>query len=374
MLKYMKAARLHTVGTNFSIDTIEVPTPGPHDVLVKVKACGIIPNMKNVMAHYAEWFPFLPLPPLPAIYGLDASGDVVAVGEKVKAISVGQRVYVNPGTSCGSCHACRCGQPINCDAYTFLGYFGFGPRSEEVFKDYSYAGFAEYMTAPASSLVKVPNKVSYEVAARMGYLGTAYSALRKAGARSGQTVIISGATGTLGLGAVLLALGMGVTKLFAVARNEALLERVRALAPDRIEVLSVGTESLGDWVRGHTGGLGADIFVDAVGPGAPHSLSLEGINALRRGGRMVDIGGMSEPLPLEMFRLMCFQISVIGSLWFDVAEGEDMMRMAEAGTLDLSVFEHHAFPLDKISDALEAVDNRAGGFSNVVIMHEGAQR
>jgi NADPH:quinone reductase-like Zn-dependent oxidoreductase len=63
----MKAARLHEVGTTFSIDEIAIPAPRPNDVLVKVKACGIIPNMKNVMAHYAEWFPFLPLPPLPAI-------------------------------------------------------------------------------------------------------------------------------------------------------------------------------------------------------------------------------------------------------------------------------------------------------------------
>ena len=191
----MRAARLHQVGTTFSIDEIAVPKPRPNDVLVKVKACGIIPNMKNVMAHYAEWFPFLPLPPLPAIYGLDASGEVVDVGNQVKSIKTGDRVYVNPGTSCGSCHACRCGQPINCDAYTFLGYFGFGPRSSQVFVDYPYAGFAEYMTAPASSLVKLPESVSYESAARLGYLGTAYSALRKAGARAGTSVIVSGATG-----------------------------------------------------------------------------------------------------------------------------------------------------------------------------------
>ena len=79
----MKAARLHEIGTTFSIDEIAIPAPRPTDVLVKVKACGIIPNMKNVMAHYAEWFPFLPLPPLPAIYGLDASGEVVDVGSQV---------------------------------------------------------------------------------------------------------------------------------------------------------------------------------------------------------------------------------------------------------------------------------------------------
>lgn len=85
---------------------------------------------------------------------------------------------------------------------------------------------------------------------------------------------------------------------------------------------------------------------------------------------MVDIGGMAEPLPLEMFRLMCFQISVIGSLWFDVAEGQDMVEMAAAGTLDLSVFEHKRYPLRDISKALKAVDQRNGGFTNVVIVHE----
>ena len=369
----MKAARLHQVGTNFSIDEIAVPEPRPNDVLVKVKTCGVIPNMKNVIAHYAEWFPFLPLPPLPAIYGLDAAGEVVAVGELVREIAVGDRVYVNPGVSCGSCHACRCGEPINCEAYTFLGYFGFGPKSKEVFQSYSYAGFAEYMTAPASSIVKLHDSISFEAAARLGYLGTAYSALRKVGTRAGQSVLISGATGTLGLGAVLLALGMGATKVFAVARNVDLLNEVKALDPRRVETLSIaepGSDAtIGDWVRSKTDGLGADIFVDAVGPGAPHSTSMQCVEALRRGGRMVNIGGMSEPLPLHMFKLMCFQISVIGSLWFDVADGQDMVEMAAAGTLDLSVFRHKTFGLDQINDALDEVENRHGGFTNVVIKH-----
>lgn len=366
----MRAARLHEIGTKLHVDRIEVPRPRPTDVLVKVRACGVIPNMKNVMGKYAEWFPYLPLPTLPAIYGLDAAGEVVEVGSHVHGVAVGDRVYVNPGTSCGSCHACRRSEFINCDAYTFLGYFGFGERSKQVFKDYPYAGFAEYMTAPAASLVKLPASVSFEAAARFGYLGTAYSALRKAGAGAGQSVLVSGASGTLGLGAVLLALGMGATKVFGVARNRELLERVRALDPKRVHVLSAGERPVDEWVREHTSGLGADIFIDAVGPGAPHSTSLAGIDALRRGGRMVDIGGMSEPLPLQMFKLMCFQISVIGSLWFDVREGQDMAEMAAAGTLDLSVFEHVRFPLDRIAEALDAIDQRHGGFTNVIVTHD----
>ncbi|WFU41511.1 hypothetical protein QA640_02980 [Bradyrhizobium sp. CB82] len=60
----------------------------------------------------------------------------------------------------------------------------------------------------------------------------------------------------------------------------------------------------------------------------------------------------------------------IGSPWFDVSEAQDMVEMAAAGTLELSVFEHERYPLRDITKALEAVDRRAGGFANVGIVHE----
>ncbi|MEX5543941.1 alcohol dehydrogenase, partial [Pseudomonas poae] len=70
----MQAARLHNVGPTFVIDEIDIPAIGPTDVLVHVKACNVVPNLRNVIERYPEWFPYLPLPKLPAIYGLDASG------------------------------------------------------------------------------------------------------------------------------------------------------------------------------------------------------------------------------------------------------------------------------------------------------------
>ena len=82
---------------------------------------------------------------------------------------------------------------------------------------------------------------------------------------------------------------------------------------------------------------------------------------------MVDIGGMSEDLPVPMFQLMCYQISIIGSLWFTVAEGQDMAEMAAAGTLDLTKFDQEVFPLSEVNDALDALENRKGGFTNVVV-------
>lgn len=363
----MQAARLHEVGPRFTIDQIDIPQCGPNDVLVQVKACNVVPNLRNVIEHYPTWFPYLPLPKLPAIYGLDAAGVVHTVGSQVHSLKPGDRVYVNPGRSCGSCHSCLRGQHLNCTAFTFQGYFGFGAGSQRVFEDYPYGGFCEYMTSPANGLVKLPESISFEQGCRFGYLGTAYSALRKAGVCAGQSVLISGATGTLGLGAVMLALAMGATKIFGIARNRQLLERVRQIDPTRIQVLSIGDQPVEEWVQANTDGLGADVFIDAIGPGAPHEISISGIKSLRRGGRMVDIGGMAEDLPVPMFQLMCYQISVIGSLWFSVAEGQDIAAMAAAGTLDLSLFEQEVFPLSQVNDALDALEDRKGGFTNVVV-------
>ncbi|MGF6416307.1 alcohol dehydrogenase catalytic domain-containing protein [Paraburkholderia sp. MM5482-R1] len=364
----MRAMRVHEPGGRFVLDTIARPELlRPTDVLVDVKASGVVPNLRNVMSNYGERA-YLTVPDLPAIYGLDAAGVVAEVGSAVTGLVPGDRVYINPGRSCGSCDACRTGQSINCVAFTFQGYFGFGPQSKAMYRQYPYGGFSEFATAPADGLVKLPEAVSFEQAARFGYLGTAYSGLRKAGVGAGRTVLIVGASGTLGLGAVQIARAMGATRILCVARNEALLARVRALDPQRIRTFSYGTGSLADWAREQTDGVGVDAVIDAIAPGASHQVTLDSMAALRRGGRLVEIGAMTDPLPLNLHEMMCAQVSVIGSLWFSVAEGQDLAKMAAAGTLDLGVFEHHRYTLDQADEALSEAEKRAGGFVNVVIV------
>jgi alcohol dehydrogenase len=366
----MRAARLHEIGREFVIDDITRPAPGPRDVVVEVKACNIVPNLKNVITVYPELNPFLPLPALPAVFGLDAAGVVAEVGTQVRNIRVGDRVYINPGRHSGDSHASRTGQPVNDPAYTFQGYFGFGPGSQDIFRDYPHGGLCEYTRAPADGLVVLPPEVTFEQACRFGYLGTAYAGLRKAGVRAGQTVLVNGATGTLGVGTVLNALAMGATRVLALGRKRDLLERLSRLDPRRVRVLDVGHRDAGEvveWAREETDGLGPDVFVDAVSATAPAALTLAGLDALRRGGRMVSIGAMAEPLPLEMYRLMTANITIIGSLWFEVSDGQDMAAMAAAGTLDLTVFDHEVFPLSKANEALAHAAERSGGFANIVV-------
>jgi alcohol dehydrogenase len=110
MANLMRAARMHEVGGPMRVDMVPRPRATGTDVVVEVKACGMVPNLGNVLANWPKWCPHLPLPRLPAIFGLDPAGVVVEAGSHVVGIAPGERVYVNPARSCGSCQACLAGE------------------------------------------------------------------------------------------------------------------------------------------------------------------------------------------------------------------------------------------------------------------------
>jgi len=372
----MIAARLHAYGAPMTLDRIEMPEPRPTDVLVEVKACGVVPNLARVVSNF--FGKLTPdnkmMPPLPAIFGLDPAGVVAKVGEQVWSVRPGERVYVNPARSCGSCRMCRSGQTQDCPSWTLQGYFG---RSQEIMRAYPYGGLAQFITAPATALVKLPDSMSFEAAARLGYLGTAYAAMKKIGVGPGQALLINGISGQLGLNAAQLALAMGATKILGTGRNAALLDRVKALAPGRIDVLAVPNSFTGEggkapdplvaWAKAATEGYGADGMIDCLPPGAPASAMMRALYCLRRGGRAVNVGAVMETLPLNAFWLMTNRIGLQGSVWFTTGEGEEMAAMAGAGTLDLSALEHRVSPLSKVNEVLAGMDDRNGGFTNFVI-------
>ncbi len=188
-MEMMRAACMHKVGGPMVIETVEKPVAVGTDVVVEVKACGMVPNLGNVLANWESWYPHMPLPPLPAIFGLDPVG----VSEVVN-VKPGDRVYVNPARSCGACHACLSGRPQKCDYFTFNGYFGFNRNSLEMYARYPHGGFCEFMRAPQGALVTLPDSMAFRQATRLGYLGTAYSAIKKLGPLAGKSLIINGAT------------------------------------------------------------------------------------------------------------------------------------------------------------------------------------
>lgn len=363
----MRAARIHDNDGTSTVDVVDVPKIDDEDVLVRVRACGMVPNLLNVLRIFPSAMPDNPLPPLPAIFGLDPAGEVAQVGKHVKGVKVGDRVYVNPIRSCNTCRHCIDGDYIACAHYTFAGYFGFSEKSKEIYKRFPSGGYAEYMQAPMYSVVKISDKMTYDEAARLGYVGTAYGALRRANVGPETVVLINGASGTLGLGAVQCALALGARRILGVARNRSLLAQVKAIAPERIEVWSTEDGSLTKWVRDLTDGEGVDVAIDCLPFGSPPELLLSALNLVRRCGVMINVGGVVGNVPLPLADMMTKGITFLSSNWFTPKHAREMAALVETGTLDLSALEHQAFPLEEFHGALSTFANRHGGFTNVVI-------
>jgi len=365
--RLMRAARLHDVGDPMVIEEVERPRATGTDVIVEVKACGLVPNLANVLANWETWYPHEPLPPKPAIFGLDPVGVIAEVGEQVVNLRPGDRVYVNPTRSCGACYACASGTPQSCEYWTFAGYFGFNQNSLRMYEKYPYGGFCEFMKAPQGAIVPLPDNLEFRQATRLGYLGTAYSGLKKFGNIAGRSIIINGATGTLGVGATLLALAMGATRIFAVARGIPLLERLKAIAPDRIEIFSNTTGSTASWVHGLTGGRGADFMIDTLGAVASLDSFKDAMHGVARGGRIVNVGGTAGELGFDVKWGMDNSISFVGSAWFTAAEGMELADMIRHGVVDLSLLEPKAWPFERINDAINGVTSGDGGFTSYLV-------
>jgi D-arabinose 1-dehydrogenase-like Zn-dependent alcohol dehydrogenase len=368
----MIAARVHQYGEPMRLDQIEIPRPRPTDVLVEVKACGIVPNLQRVIANFFATKSPEPRPtlPLPAIFGLDPAGVIAETGEHVRGLKPGERVYVNPVRGCGACRMCRAGAILDCPKFTLQGYFG---RSLEIMQDYPYGGLAQFITAPASAIVRLPDNLSFNAAARFGYLGTAYSALKTLNVGPGRTLLINGISGMLGLCGALTALAMGTTTILGTGRNRVLLDRVKAIAPERIDVFSMSdgpgaqADPLVEWAKRATDGDGLDAVLDCLPPDAPGEAMMRPLRTLRRGGHAVNVGAVMDQLPLNAFWLMTNRIGLAGSVWFTTAEGQEMADMTKAGTLDLSVLDHQVSPLSKVNEAIAGMHTRNGGFSNFVV-------
>ena len=364
----MKAARMHEVGGQLMIEEVPLPRLGSMDVLVRVRSCGIVPNLANILAMWPTWFPHMPQPPLPAIFGLDPAGEIAAVGSQVHNLKPGDRVYVNPGRSCGSCRHCRRGDTISCRHYAFQGYFGFSHDALQTFEDYPVGGISEYMAAPASAIVALPDNMSFDQAARLGYMGTGYSALKKAQVGPGDTVLVNGISGTLGIAIAVFGPSFGVKKILGTGRDRKLLKEIEALAPGIIETHSLEDGMPDEWARSKTAqGEGVDAFIDCNGPGTSHEPFLAGLKALRRGGVAVDIGAVMGAVSIDVHMMMDRNQRLIGSAWLTTSEGQEMADLVGIGKVDLGLLETHATPMEKVNEAISGIAVRHGGFSNFVI-------
>lgn len=242
----MKVAVMTGIG-KIAYESRPIPRPQAGEVLVKLEYVGICGSD----LHYYEKGRiggFIVEPPF--VLGHEPGGTVVEVGEGVTNLSVGDRVALEPGKTCGHCEFCRTGRYNLCPDVVFFAT----PPVDGV--------FCEYVAHEADLCFKLPENVSTLEGALIEPLAVGFHAARQGGACAGQTAVVTGA-GCIGLVSMMALKAMGVSHVYISDVMEKRLEKARELGADGI--INASKEDTVERVRELTGGAGCDLVIETAG-------------------------------------------------------------------------------------------------------------
>jgi len=304
------------------------PVPGEGDVVLRVRATAL--NYHDVFTR--RGMPGIRIA-MPAIMGLDVAGEIAAIGPGVTGWQLGERVL---------------GDPIN----RVEG----GLTGETV-----HGGLAEYCRLRAHQLVRIPDGVSFEAAAALPCAyGTARRMMHTNGQiASGETVLILGASGGVGVCCVQLAKSAGATVIAATGSEEK-AARLSALGADHTINYAERDFVAEIWAlcgKPARRGAGSDKGVDVVVNYTGGDTWTKSLRVLRVGGRLLTCGATAGYDPPEDIRFIwTFELKIIGSNGWAREDIAALLEMVRAGRLDSVIDE--TFPLERASEALARLEER----------------
>lgn len=282
-----KAAVLNKVNEPMTIDTLEMASLAPTDVLVRIKASGLCHTDLEVIQGSLAY-------PLPIVLGHEGAGIVEAVGSEVTQVKPGDHVICSWNPHCGHCFYCERDLPILCEPFTRHQPRGFlldgrsrMKRGGEPVHHYSVTStHAEYTVVPESGAIVVPRELPFDRACIIGcgVMTGVGAVVRKARLGAGESVAVIGC-GAVGLNAIQGAQLVDAGRIIAVDVGAAKLERARQFGAT--DCVDGSAADAAEQIRALAGGRGADCVIEAAGNKATFRLSVE---AVRPGGQVVWMG------------------------------------------------------------------------------------
>ena len=340
----MKAARIVKTKEPLEIKDVSIRRPKNDQVLVRVESAGVCHSdlhlweggyagPQGVFMKVEDRGVKFPLTP-----GHEIAGTIEEMGESVTGFSKGDKVLVYPWIGEGTCPACRVGEENICDA----------PRSLGVYQD---GGYAEMVLVPSHKYLVKLQGIEPNSAASLACSGlTAYTAVKKANAQAGDTLVIVGAGG-LGLMAVQIAKAITNAKVVIVDIDDKKLTEAKRLGANGLVNSGAGDPVKG--IKDITNSLGAEAVIDFVNNAktAPNS-----INMLRKRGRLVMVGlfGGSLDLNLPLVPLRAFTLT--GAYTGKFADLVELVALARTNKIQSVV--SRKFTLEETNEAL--VDLKSG--------------
>ena len=322
-----------------------IPKINPDEVLVRVGAVGVCGSDVH---FYIEGRIGQRVARKPLILGHESAGTVVAVGEQVKSLQVGDRVALEPGVPCRRCQYCKTGRYNLCPDVVFMAAAVFD------------GAFCEYYKTPADFAFKLPDSMTLEDGAMLEPLVVGLYSARRGRLAAGESVVILG-SGPIGLMALQAARVFGATTRIVIDLQRDRLEMAKKLGATHVinarelNPVAAVESLLPD---------GADVVMEAAGATATIQMA---INLVRRGGRIVWIGmPAQEHVLVHQWAYMYREVETIAVFRYHNCYPL-AIDLASKGLVDIRSMVTHRFPLAKAAEALETAHAAAPGTIKVIV-------
>jgi len=316
------------------LEIADPPAPASGEVQIRIKAIGL--NHLDVwgwrgMAFAKRKFPL--------VVGVEASGEVAAVGSGVTAFKPGDRVVTYGGLTCGKCKACCEGRDNLCE--NVAGVMGFHAD-----------GFArDLVNMPARLVIPVPGGVSFRDAAcaPVAFGTVQHMLFDNALLQPGETILVQAGGSGIGSAAILMAKAIGAT-VFTTVGDDEKIAKAKALGADH--VINYRTDRFESIVRKATAKKGVDVAFEHVGPDTFNGSLL----CLKRGGRLVTCGSTSgQSTQINLFQLYLQQYRIFGSFGCRIGNVHQSLAKMASGMLPVIDTE---VPLSEFERGLARLEGR----------------
>jgi alcohol dehydrogenase len=346
MAQTHKAWRLHA-HNDLRFDEVATPAPAPDGVLVRIEAGMVLSYMGRVLSGQVPYS----LPPMPFVPGTNAIGRVIATGANVSHVQSGDRVFLSPHL--------RGDVPDGEPPQILIGLTATVTTSAALamqarWRDGVFAEIAHWPAACVTPLFNMDDKPAAEMIG-LAKLIVPFGGLQRTDLRGGETILVNGASGYFGSGAVMLAAAMGAGRVVAVGRKREALENLREVFGPRVVPAVVTGDAGNDLaiIRKAAGGS-ADVALDLLGSAKSTSTTLSCLRALKRGGRLVLMGSAEVPLELSFREMLANDWEVVGQFMYARQAPGQLAQLAAEGLLDLRKIAVTTFKLADFKRAVEA--------------------
>lgn len=340
----MRAVIKARAGAGLEMSCLPIPSPGPQDVLIKVKAASIC----GTDLHIHRWDPWAQSrirPPI--IVGHEFCGEVIEVGRDARGVKVGDLISAESHVICTLCDMCRTGRGHLCRNTKILGIDRDGC-------------FAEYVAIPALNVWIDPPDMPPEIASLQENFGNAVHTAFTADVRA-KKVLVTGC-GPVGLMAIAVAKAIGARAVYATDVVPYRLDLAKRMGADL--VVNAAQANVIEAVQQITEGEGVDVLLEMSGVA---SALREGFSLLKPGGEAALLGLPGRAIEFDFEELIIFKgITVHGvigrRLWETWYQARGLLR---SGAVDLNPVVTHRFSLDEFEKAFELM--RSGQCGKVVM-------